>query len=213
MKKIGFAIGGVLGVWGLLLICVKSYASQYTFQALKRAPIVPVGIIFGAGYKQNGEPSKYLKDRLDTGIALFRAGKIKKLLLSGDNGVASHDELDVMKRYCKAKNIDSTKVFVDYAGFDTYSTLYRAKHVFKIDQALLVSQNYHLDRAVFTGRILGLHCYGISSDKGHYKGYRQNFLREQAAIINAFIELITNRKPAFLGKTVNINGPSNFHRP
>ena len=116
MKKIGFAIGGVLGVWGLLLICVKSYASQYTFQALKRAPIVPVGIIFGAGYKQNGEPSKYLKDRLDTGIALFRAGKIKKLLLSGDNGRASHDELGVMKRYFKARNLDSTKVFVDYAG-------------------------------------------------------------------------------------------------
>lgn len=201
----------VLFIAGVFSIAfVKRYANQFTFSKVVNTPQAPAAIIFGAGYKHNGEPSKYLKDRLDIGIELFKAGRVKVLLLSGDNGSQNHDELGIMKKYCASQGIDTTKIFIDYAGFDTYSTLYRAKHIFQIDNAILISQNYHLDRAVFTGRMLGITSYGLSANKGSYTSYRKNTVREYAAIINALLELAVHRKPKFLGKVVSINGPSNF---
>ncbi|MEH3115941.1 MAG: YdcF family protein [Pedobacter terrae] len=96
----------------------------------------------------NNKPSKNLKDRLNAGIKLYNNHKIDKILLSGDNGSDKHDELTVMKLYCHENGVDTNKIYLDYAGFDSYSTLYRSKFIFNIDTAILVSQNYHLNISI-----------------------------------------------------------------
>jgi SanA protein len=188
---------------------VKYTSNQLCFINDAKLPDCDVGIIFGAGLRNNG-PGKYLKDRLDAGIKLYKKNRIQKLLLSGDNGNTSHDEIIVMKEYCYENGVDTTKIFVDYAGFDTYSTLYRAKHIFKVNKAILISQNYHLDRAVFLGNRLGIRSYGFIANKGSYRGYRKNSIREYFAIIKSTLDLIVHRKPKFMGKIIDINGPSNY---
>ncbi|PKV67277.1 SanA/YdcF family protein [Pontibacter ramchanderi] len=192
----------------LVTTLVKRQSNQYTYKQTEHVPICYTGIIFGAGIR-DGKPSKYLKDRLDAGIQLYKAGKVQRLLLSGDNSSRNYDELKVMRDYCLSENVRAEDIFLDFAGFDTYSTLYRAKEVFKVDRAVLVSQNYHLDRAIYIGRSLGLDSYGYIADKGHYVGYRRNYLREVLATVNAFMEVNLNRKPKFLGETVDIQGTSN----
>ncbi|MCP2043033.1 vancomycin high temperature exclusion protein [Pontibacter sp. HSC-36F09] len=190
------------------LTLVKRQSNQYTFRQTEHVPSCYTGIIFGAGIR-NGKPSKYLQDRLDAGIRLYEAGIVQRLLLSGDNSSHNYDELKVMRDYCLKKNVRVDDIFLDFAGFDTYSTLYRAKEVFKVDRAVLVSQNYHLNRAIYIGRSLGLDSYGYIADKGHYAGYRRNYLREVLAMVNAFMEVNLNRKPKFLGEPVDIKGASN----
>jgi SanA protein len=209
----GLALLGFLGsfLFAAINYYVKSQANPYCLRHLEQVPPSEVGIVFGAGIKGD-KPSKYLKDRLDAGIQLYEAQKVKKLLLSGDNGSRRYNELAVMKAYCVEHGVDSNFIFVDYAGFDTYSTLFRAKNVFKVEQAVLVTQNYHLDRAVYIGNQLGIDCIGYSATRGSYAGYRKNTIREYVASIKSFFDVMVNRTPTFLGPIIDINGPSNFSK-
>lgn len=179
------------------------------YETLETVPKVKVAIIFGAGI--NGDqPSKYLKDRLDAGIKLYKNDQVDKLLLSGDNGRDEHDEITVMKLYCYEHGVDSNKIYLDYAGFDSYSTLYRAKHIFKVDSAILVTQKYHLNRCIYIGNKLGVTSYGYSADEGEYRGYQYYAFREKLSITKATIDVLRNRKPKYLGDEVDINGTSNY---
>ena len=207
----GLAVLGLLGCFLFLGInyYVKSQANPFCYRDLDRIPESEIGIVFGAGIRGD-KPSKYLKDRLDAGIRLYEDQKVKKLLLSGDNGSRRYNELAVMKACCVENGVDSNFIFVDYAGFDTYSTLFRAKQVFKVEQAVLVTQNYHLDRAVFIGLQLGIDCLGYSANRGGYVGYQKNTIREYFASIKSFFDVLTDRRPTFLGPSVDIKGPSNF---
>jgi len=192
-------------------VYVKSSTKKYISHTLKKFPKNDVGIIFGAGI--NGDqPSKYLKDRLDAGILLYKAKRINKILLSGDNGREEYDELTVMKNYCFSHGVDTTKIFIDYAGFDTYSTMYRAKHIFKIKKATLISQEYHLNRAIYIGQKLGIKSVGYSANKGEYLGYKYVTFREYLSIFKSFFDVLRNREPRFLGNPININGPSNYSK-
>lgn len=188
---------------------VKHYANKKCYKNLVNIPACKVGIVLGAGVR-NGNPSTYLADRLDAAIELYRSGKVQKLLLTGDNGSVRYDEVTVMKHYCADRGVDTTKIYLDYAGFDTYSSLYRAKQIFKVDTAIIVSQNYHLDRAVYLGNKLGVYCYGFAADNGSYNHYRQNVIREYVAVIKSYFERLVRRKPKFLGETVDIAGESNY---
>ena len=204
----------VLAVFGLLLVCsmnyyVKSETNPLIYHNPNQVPETKVGIIFGAGI--NGDqPSKYLKDRLDAGITLYKLNKINRILLSGDNGSTEHDELTVMKKYCFANGVDTTKIFLDYAGFDTYSTLFRAKHIFKIDKAVLVSQEYHLNRALYIGNTLGVKSVGMSANVGEYRNYNYVRFRECFTICKAVVDVVRHREPHFLGGEINIDGVSNY---
>ncbi|WAC42538.1 SanA/YdcF family protein [Pedobacter sp. SL55] len=172
-------------------------------------PTTKVAIIFGAGI--NGDkPSRYLKDRLDAGISLYKNHKVDKILLSGDNGRDEHDELTVMKLYCYENGVDTNKIYIDYAGFDSYSTMYRAKHIFKVDTAILVSQKYHLNRCVYIGDKLGVKSYGYSADRGVYQGYKYYSFREKLSITKSVFDLIRGRKPKYLGEPVDVKGISNY---
>lgn len=190
---------------------VKSSSNPYCFRNVESLPEVPVAIVFGAGIRNNA-PSKYLKDRLDAGIRAYKAGKARKLLLSGDNGSKSYDELAVMKTYCADHGVDTLNIFVDYAGFDTYSTLYRAKYIFGVQEAVLVTQNYHLDRAVFIARHLDIDAVGYAADRGGYSNLRKNKIRELFATVKSFVDVLYGRKPKFLGKKVNLDGKGNFSK-
>ncbi len=201
----------LIGLLVLILVnfYVKSQTNSLIYESISQVPKIEVGIIFGAGI--NGDkPSKYLKDRLDAGILLYKSKKINKILLSGDNGNDQHDELTVMKKYCFANGVDTTKIYIDYAGFDSYSTMYRAKVIFKIDKAILISQKYHLNRAVFLGNKLGVNSQGFSANVGDYNGYKYVCFREYFSTFKSAIDVLRNRKPHFLGDSVSINGFSNY---
>jgi SanA protein len=192
-------------------VYVKSTTKKQIYNSLKRFPKNDVGIIFGAGINRD-KPSKYLKDRLDAGILLYKAKRINKILLSGDNGSEEYDELTVMKNYCFKHGVDTTKIFIDYAGFDTYSTMYRAKHIFKIKKATLISQKYHLNRAIYIGKHLGIKSVGYSANKGEYSGYEYVTFREYLSIFKSFFDVLRNREPHFLGNPIDINGVSNYSK-
>lgn len=199
---------GIIAVLGINLL-VKSQTDPVIFSKEKDTPKTKVAIIFGAGINNN-KPSKYLKDRLDAGIKLYKNNKIDKILLSGDNGSDAHDELTVMKIYCYEHGVDTNKIYLDYAGFDSYSTLYRSKYIFKVDTAILVSQKYHLNRCINIGNKLGVKSYGFAADRGTYQGYKYASFREYFAVVKSTIDILIGRKPHFLGKKVDINGPSNY---
>lgn len=199
---------GIIVILGINLL-VKSQTDPVIFSKEKDTPGSKVAIIFGAGINNN-KPSKYLKDRLDAGIELYKNNKIDKILLSGDNGSDEHDELTVMKLYCYQHGVDTNKIYLDYAGFDSYSTLYRSKYIFNIDTAILVSQKYHLNRCINIGNKLGVKSYGFAADKGTYQGYKYASFREYFALVKSTIDLMIGRKPHFLGEKININGPSNY---
>ena len=201
---------GILAFAGINFYVISS-SNPYCFRSSGSLPEVPVAIVFGAGIRNNA-PSKYLKDRLDAGIRAYTEGKVRKLLLSGDNGSKSYDELAVMKAYCASHGVDTLNIFVDYAGFDTYSTLYRARHIFGVEEAILVTQNYHLDRAVFIGRHLGIDAVGYAADRGGYSNLRKNKIREAFATVKSVIDVMYGRKPKFLGKKVDLDGKGNFSK-
>lgn len=205
-----------LAVFGLITIVsvnyyVTSSTKKHIYNSIRRFPKNDVGIIFGAGIRGD-EPSKYLKDRLDAGILLYKAKRINKILLSGDNGREEYDELTVMKNYCFKHGVDTAKIFIDYAGFDTYSTMYRAKHIFKIKRATLISQKYHLNRAIYIGQKLGIKSVGYSANKGEYRGYKYVCFREYGSVFKSFFDVLRNREPHFLGNTIDINGKSNYSK-
>jgi SanA protein len=211
-----FKITLYLAILGLISIIsvnyyVKSSTKTRIYYSVKKTPKNNIGIIFGAGI--NGDqPSKYLKDRLDAGILLYKMKRINKILLSGDNGNDEHDELTVMKKYCFNHGVDTTKIFIDYAGFDTYSTMYRAKHIFKIKRATLISQKYHLNRAIYIGNKLGIKSVGFSANKGEYPGYYYVTFREYLSIFKSFFDVLRDRDPHFLGNKIDINGASNYSK-
>lgn len=206
-----FLLLSIIGLLAIVLVngYVKSSTKQRIYYSLDEFPKNDVGIIFGAGI--NGDqPSKYLKDRLDAGILLYKSNHINKILLSGDNGRQGYDELTVMKNYCFKHGVDTTKIFIDYAGFDTYSTLFRAKSIFKVKSATLVSQEYHLNRAIYIGQNLGVNSVGFSANAGQYLGYNYVTFREYLSIFKSFLDVLRNREPHFLGNSIDINGVSNY---
>ncbi|WP_316797469.1 vancomycin high temperature exclusion protein [Pedobacter agri] len=201
-------------VVGFAVVFITSYSikfktENYIYCDIKNVPKTKVAIIFGAGIRNN-KPSKYLKDRLDAGISLLKNNKVDKLLLSGDNGRDEYDELTVMKLYCYENGVDTTKIYIDYAGFDSYSTMYRAKQIFKVDTAILVTQKYHLNRCIYIGNKLGIKCYGYNANTGIYKGYKYYAFRENFSLTKSTLDILRHRKPKYLGNAIDINGPSNY---
>lgn len=143
---------------------------------------------------------------------MYQSKKIQKILLSGDNGREEYDELTVMKTYCYQHGVDTTKIYIDYAGFDTYSTLYRAKTIFNINNAILISQKYHLNRAIYIGNQIGINTIGFAANKGQYRKYRYVCFREYFSRFKTFIDVLRNRKPKFSGTQIPIDGISNYSK-
>jgi SanA protein len=142
--------------------------------AVRAAPVV---IVPGAGLTRAGTPSAALRDRLDEAIQLYQAGKVQKLLLSGDNRFEYYNEPGAMRDYALAQGVPDVDIVLDFAGRRTYDTCYRAKAIFGVEQAIFVTQQYHLSRAVFLCNQLGLQVTGVAVDQSYYNPERYTFWR------------------------------------
>lgn len=162
-------------------------------------------LILGASVRGDA-PSKMLKDRLDVGIALYQAGVAPKLLLSGDNGQQYYNEVAVMLQYALDAGVPARDIFLDHAGFSTYESMYRAGAIFEVKKAVIVTQGYHLYRALYDARGLGVDAVGVASDQKSYGGQSYRDLREIAARIKDFFMVLTKPEPTYLGEAIPIGG-------
>ena len=163
-------------------------------------------LVLGAGVRDDGTPSHMLNDRLLTGISLYEAGASPKLLMSGDHGRAVYDEVNCMKDFAKEKGVPSEDIFMDHAGFSTYETMYRAKAIFGAEKVLIVTQRYHLYRALYIARQLGMEAYGVDADYRTYSGQTMRDIREVLARCKDFAMCIFMPEPTYLGETIPISG-------
>jgi SanA protein len=162
------------------------------------APIADAAIVFGAAVYADGRLSSVLRDRMDTAIDLYKSGKVGRILVSGDNQADHYDEPGAMKAYAIARGVPASAVEPDQAGLRTYDTCYRAREIFGIEQAVLVTQTFHLPRALFTCRGLGLDAVGVSADQRPYRGARWYEVREIAATLRAAWDVVRREPPPLI---------------
>lgn len=167
-------------------------------------------LVLGCFVKDNGLPSDMLEDRLKRGVELYTLGAAPKLLMSGDHGRTDYDEVDAMKRYAVDAGIASEHVFMDHAGFSTYESMYRAKEVFQAKKIIIVTQEYHLYRALYIAEKLGLEAYGVASDYRNYSGQTSRDVREVLARVKDFGTSLFKPEPTYLGDAIPISGNGNL---
>lgn len=189
----------------LINLNVASISQPYIFADMEKLPPAQTVLVLGASVYRNQTLSDMLKDRADTAIELYQAGKIKNFLVSGDNRQKNYNETAAIQKYLLGQGIPPDKIFLDYAGFDTYDSLYRARDVFQAQSVVIATQNFHLPRAVYIGRQLGMEVYGFPADKQPYRNVWLNILREKLANVKAWLDLNINSQPQFLGQVAPIN--------
>lgn len=162
-------------------------------------------LILGASVRQS-RPSPMLEDRLLMGIALYEAGLSDRLLMSGDHGQDNYDEVNTMKAFALDQGIPSQDIFMDHAGFSTYESLYRARDVFQVERVIIVTQGYHLYRALYIAKGLGMDAHGVAADPRQYQGQTYREGREILARIKDFFILIFEPPPTYLGEPIPIHG-------
>lgn len=201
----------VLGAVGLLVLSkvVESSGGRHIV-AFRDAPEAQASIVLGALVERDGTLCPMLEDRVRTGVNLYRAGKVKKLLMTGDHGQKSYDEVNHMRRYAESLGVPTEDIFMDHAGFSTYESMYRAMAVFQVKSAVVVTQRFHLARAIYLARSFGIDAKGVIADRRPYlDAIDSSFLalREELARCKAFIQVhLTHPKPTFLGPAIPITG-------
>lgn len=165
-------------------------------------------IVPGARVYADGRVSPMLADRLDAALALYRAGRAPRILVSGDHGTRGYDEVNAMRRYLEARGVPPEHVFMDHAGFTTYDTLYRARDVFGVRRAVVVTQRFHLTRSLFVAGALGLDAEGVVADRQPYTvaSLVRSNVRELGARVKAAVVALTTPRPRMLGPRIPIGG-------
>ncbi len=191
---------GALGIWGWV---------QWRYDPLVQVDLPtaaprPVAIVFGAGIRPDGRLSPMLRDRMDAAIALYRAGKVRKLLVSGDNRFVDYNEPGRMYDYAVAAGVPAGDVVRDYAGRRTYDTCYRAREIFGVHEAVLVTQRFHLPRALFTCGNLGIDATGFSADARVYWSNPYYRVRDAFATLRAWWDVKVWRPLPVLGDPIDI---------
>lgn len=190
----------------LITSLIKLQSGPFIKAKAQDLPVSQTAILLGAYVSPNGVLSTVLRDRADTAIMLYREGKVDTILVTGDDGSVDYNEVNPIREYLLDKGVPSRAIFLDHAGFDTYSSMYRARDVFMVDSAIIVTQSFHLPRAVFIAKRLGIDAYGISADKREY--LFKNSVRELFASVKAYIDVLYNRTPKYLGEKIPITGDS-----
>ena len=167
-------------------------------------------IVLGCQVRDDGSLSPMLRDRLMRGLEVYEAGAAPKLLMSGDHGREDYDEVGAMKNYAIENGVPSENVFMDHAGFSTYETVYRAKEIFKADKVIIVTQEYHLYRALYIAERLGIEAYGVSSDLNTYGGQSKRDAREMLARCKDWAMCLFKPEPTFLGESIPVSGNGNL---
>lgn len=162
-------------------------------------------LVLGAGI-WNNRPSPMLEDRLLQGIVLYNKNVSHKMIVSGDHGKEEYDEVNVMKQFAMEKGVKSKDIFMDHAGFSTYDSVYRAKEIFQVKKIVIVTQKYHLYRALYIAEKLGLDAYGVASNPREYVGQPLRELREIVTRNKDFIKVMFKPQATYLGDAIPVSG-------
>ena len=208
---LGLGILGAGVVFGINGYVVNSTRDQLLSpEAAALLEDVDCILVLGCKVKSNGEPSAMLEDRLRRGVELFHAGAAPKLLMSGDHGTMTYNEVQSMKQYAIDRDIASSDVFMDHAGFSTYESIYRAKDIFQAKKIIIVTQEYHLYRALYIANALGIEAYGVNADYRNYSGQFARDIREILARNKDFLTSIFQPEPTYRGEAIPIWGDGNL---
>ena len=205
------SVTGVLLVFGVNAY-VKGSSMDYIITPEQAVALKDVDciIVLGCLVKNNGEPSDMLADRIKRGIELYNQGAAPKIIMSGDHGTVEYDEVNTMKQVAVESGIPSSDVFMDHAGFSTYESIYRAKEIFGAEKIIIVTQEYHLYRALYIARALGIEAYGVDADYRTYWGQAKRDFREVFARCKDFATVIFKPEPTYLGDKILISGDGNL---
>lgn len=211
MKKVLMYGIIVVSIIAIIVLGINLYVRLSTYkQIIKENEYTKLSdvdciIILGAGI-WGDKPSPMLEDRLLEGIKLYQNNVSDKIIMSGDHGRKEYDEVNIMKNYAIEKEIPSENIFMDHAGFSTYESIYRAKEIFEAKKVVIVTQEYHLYRALYIANQLGVEAYGVGADPRKYVGAAYREIREILARDKDFIKCIFKPEPTYLGDTIPVSG-------
>jgi SanA protein len=199
-KYIVFAAILIIVILLLIPAFIQIHSTRSIYKSINDIPKQNVAIVFGAGLNTNRTPSDMLVDRLETAAEIYKAGKVSKILVSGDNRFENYDEPTAMSnKLINDFKIPKEDIVLDYAGRRTYDTCKRAKEIFSIDKALVITQEYHLYRAIYTCESLGIESYGYSATRHRYVGDEGFYMREFLAQYKAVLDIYFIRPDAVGG--------------
>lgn len=178
-------------------ILTEEQASNYNFDCIT---------VLGASVRSDGTPSIMLQDRLDQALVLYFDGISNKILMSGDHAYDDYDEVNTMKNYAIKKGAPSSDIFMDHAGLNTYDSMYRLKNIYEVNRTIIVTQDYHLYRAIYIARELGLDAYGVASNPQEYHGQFYRDVREILARVKDYFQVIFKPKSKYTGSTIPVIG-------
>lgn len=214
MKKVTMILAIIVVILALIILTINLYVKETTKKQIinnsdyTKLENIDCIIVLGAGI-WGDKPSPMLEDRLLEGINLYNNNVSNKIIMSGDHGREEYDEVNIMKNYAIEKGVPSENIFMDHAGFSTYESIYRAKEIFKAKKVVIVTQKYHLYRALYIAKQLGLEAYGVGSDPRKYVGATYRELREILARDKDFIKCIFKPEPTYLGETIPVSSNGN----
>ena len=204
---LGLLILGAAALFGINALVLGSTAERILSpEDAAKLQDVDCILVLGCLVKADGVPSDMLRDRLSRGVELYHAGAAPKLLMSGDHGRVDYDEVRAMKQYALDNGIPSADVFMDHAGFSTYESIVRAKEIFQAKKILIVTQEYHLSRALYIADAFGLEAYGVSADLRSYSGQTGRDVREILARVKDLFTCVFKPDPTYLGEAIPISG-------
>jgi len=183
----------------LLNLQTEKQGLSFIYTDIDKVPKAQTVMVLGASVYANKTMSDMLKDRANTAIEVYKINKAENILVSGDGKEKNYNEVEVVKNYLLEQGIPKEKILLDYYGFDTYDSLYRARDIFGVKNIIISTQNFHLPRAIFIAQNLGLTVYGIVADKHKYKNMELNIGRELLATVKAYFDVFYSVKPAVLG--------------
>lgn len=195
----------IVCIVGINIYICQSTKKQFN-QDINNADCI---LVLGAGIRNN-QPTPMLHDRLEEAISLYKQGKAHKIIMSGDHGQENYNEVGVMKQYAIDQGVPSSDIFMDHAGFSTYESLYRAKEVFQAKRMIIVTQDYHLHRALYIANQLDIEAVGVPSNPRHYTGQLKRDVREVVARCKDFVTCIIKSQPTYLGDPIPVSGDGNI---
>lgn len=198
----------ILGIWSIWFVNLRvlNGSSLIAPDCDKDIKEHQVAIVLGARVFSDNKISDVYADRLQEAVNIYKNNKVSKILVSGDHGQTDYDEVNAGKNYLLDAGVTPDDIFLDHAGFDTYDSVYRAKNIFGINNALIITQRFHLPRALYLGNELNLDVLGCSADLHSYQSINKMKRREILARVKAWADIAFNASPKYQGDTFDING-------